>query len=52
MDGYCLQQGVGVTFALLSFCKRHDNPVAGGDSQASQILQPVDCERLKRMKAK
>ena len=31
-------------------CKRHDSPAAGGDEQASLILQPVDCKRLKRMK--
>jgi hypothetical protein len=32
--------------------KRHDSPAAGGDEQASLILQPVDCKRLKRMEVK
>ena len=51
MDSYCLQQGAGGTFAFF-FRKRHDSHAAGGDSQASQLMQPLDCNRLKRMEAK
>jgi hypothetical protein len=50
MDGYCLQQVAGGTFAFF-FCKRHDSHAAGGDEQASLTMQPVDCNMLKRMKA-
>jgi hypothetical protein len=50
MDSYCLQQVAGETFAFF-FRKRHDSHAAGGDSQASQLMQPVDCNRLKRLKA-
>jgi len=39
-------------FCFFFFRKRHDSTAAGGDEQASLILQPVDCERLKGMEAK
>ena len=50
MDGYCLQQEAGGAFVFSSY-KRHDSHAAGGDSQASQLMQPVDFLRLKRMEA-
>jgi len=39
-------------FCFFLYRKRHDSHAAGGDEQASLILQPVDCKGLKRMKAK
>jgi len=48
MDSYCLQQVAGGTFAFF-FRKRHDSHAAGGDEQASLTMQPVDCNRLKRL---